>query len=297
MSKGKNSWSFIKEFLKAYWWAILIVIIAPVLINYLILKPAFFNFVGKDTDWLGFWGAYIGTVLSSVIAFYVLHKQLEQNQNENKSNRDLQIGILKYQQKSQWLTELKVKLAEYYEAYSFNDVNAIGDNILVRSIRLSEQIKDARTSLKLIMDNFNIADFSKGILFPKDLDSRETELLGELKFYSDEFCSLLEDLDWYLFSVFGHNGGDSMLREMYIDKTNAYKQESHSHESKSRRIWEVIEEYDYKITSNNKKIIATRMKEARKNLKPEDIQKTITELIDYEQDIINKIIATNNATK
>lgn len=286
-----------ENFFKKYWWAILIVIIAPILINYLILKPAFFNFVGKDTDWLGFWGAYIGTILSSVIAFYVLHKQLEQNQKENKSNRELQIDILKYQQKSQWLTELKVKLAEYYKAFSFNDVNAIGDNILVKSIRLSEQIKDARTSLKLIMDNFNIADFSKGILFPKDLDSRETELLAKLKSYSNELSSLLEDLDWYLFSVFGHNGGDSMLRKMYIDKTNAYKQEIHSHESESRRIWEVIEEYDYKVSGYNGKIIATRMKEASDNLKPEDIQKTITELIDYEQDIINKIIATNNATE
>lgn len=286
-----------ENFFKKYWWAILIVIIAPVLINYLILKPAFFNFVGKDTDWLGFWGAYIGTILSSVIAFYVLHKQLEQNQKENKSNRELQIDILKYQQKSQWLTELKVKLAEYYKAFSFNDVNAIGDNILVKSIRLSEQIKDARTSLKLIMDNFNIADFSKGILFPKDLDSRETELLAKLKSYSNELSSLLEDLDWYLFSVFGHNGGDSMLRKMYIDKTNAYKQEIHSHESESRRIWEVIEEYDYKVSGYNGKIIATRMKEASDNLKPVDIQKTITELIDYEQDIINKIIATNNATE
>lgn len=286
-----------ENFIKKYWWAILIVIIAPVLINYLILKPAFFNFVGKDTDWLGFWGAYIGTILSSVIAFYVLHKQLEQNQKENKSNRELQIDILKYQQKSQWLTELKVKLAEYYKAFSFNDVNAIGDNILVKSIRLSEQIKDARTSLKLIMDNFNIADFSKGILFPKDLDSRETELLAKLKSYSNELSSLLEDLDWYLFSVFGHNGGDSMLRKMYIDKTNAYKQEIHPHESESRRIWEVIEEYDYKVSGYNGKIIATRMKEASDNLKPEDIQKTITELIDYEQDIINKIIATNNATE
>ena len=72
-----------KSFLKKYWWAFLVLIIAPVLINYLILKPAFFNFVGKDTDWLGFWGAYIGTILSSVIAFYVLYKQLEQNHNEN----------------------------------------------------------------------------------------------------------------------------------------------------------------------------------------------------------------------
>lgn len=48
-----------KSFLKKYWWAFLVLIIAPILINYLILKPAFFNFVGKDTDWLGFWGAYI----------------------------------------------------------------------------------------------------------------------------------------------------------------------------------------------------------------------------------------------
>ena len=113
------------DILKKYWWVILLIISVPIIINCLILKPAMFKFVGKDTDWLNFWGAYIGTVLSSCIAFYVLRKQLSQNQNENENNRTLQINILKYQQKSQWLTELKIKLAEYYKAFSFNDINAI----------------------------------------------------------------------------------------------------------------------------------------------------------------------------
>lgn len=85
------------KFLKKYWWVILAVVLAPLIINVLILWPAFFCFVGEDTDWLGFWGAYIGTILSSVIAFYVLHKQLEQNHTENCNNRELQISILEYQ--------------------------------------------------------------------------------------------------------------------------------------------------------------------------------------------------------
>lgn len=106
------------KFFKRYWWIILAVVLAPLIINVLILWPAFFCFVGEDTDWLGFWGAYIGTILSSVIAFYVLHKQLEQNHAENRNNRELQISILEYQTKSQWLTELKSKMVDYYNAFS-----------------------------------------------------------------------------------------------------------------------------------------------------------------------------------
>lgn len=44
------------DILKKYWWVILLIISAPILINYLILKPAIFKFIGKDTDWLNFWG-------------------------------------------------------------------------------------------------------------------------------------------------------------------------------------------------------------------------------------------------
>lgn len=285
------------DILKKYWWVILLIISAPILINYLILKPAIFKFIGKDTDWLNFWGAYIGTILSSFIAFYVLHKQLIQNQNENENNRNLQINILNYQQKSQWLTELKVKLAEYYKSFSFNDINAIADRILTKETNVIIQIKETRASLKQIIDSFNIADFSKGIMFSNELTKEESKFIAKLKSYSGEFCALLEDIDWYMFEVYGHTGGDDMLKDMYVEETKSYQQEEHTHISQSRRIWDIIIEYDYKITSKNKEIISTRMKEAMLNIKADDIQKTIVALIDFEQETINNILRKKNDTE
>ena len=278
------------DILKKYWCVILLIISVPIIINCLILKPAIFKFVGKDTDWLNFWGAYIGTVLSSCIAFYVLHKQLSQNNNENENNRKLQINILKYQQKTQWLTELKIKLAEYYKSFSFNDINAIANRMLTKETIAYIQIKETRASLKQIIDSFNIADFSKGIMFSNELTKEEINILEKLKSYSDEFCALLEDFDWYICEVFAYNGGDDSLKEMYENKTKNYQQEEHAHISKSRRIWDIIIEYDYKIASKNKAIISIRIKEAMQNIKADDIQKTIVELLDYEQEKINKII-------
>lgn len=285
------------DILKKYWWVILLIISAPILINYLILKPAIFKFIGKDTDWLNFWGAYIGTILSSFIAFYVLHKQLIQNQNENENNRKLQINILNYQQKSQWLTELKVKLAEYYKSFSFNDINAIADRILTKETNVIIQIKETRASLKQIIDSFNIADFSKGIMFSNELTKEESKFIAKLKSYSGEFYALLEDIDWYMFEVYGHTGGDDMLKDMYVEETKSYQQEEHTHISQSRRIWDIIIEYDYKITSKNKEIISTRMKEAMLNIKADDIQKTIVALIDFEQETINNILRKKNDTE
>lgn len=242
-------------------------------------------------------GAYIGTILSSFIAFYVLHKQLIQNQNENENNRKLQINILNYQQKSQWLTELKVKLAEYYKSFSFNDINAIADRILTKETNVIIQIKETRASLKQIIDSFNIADFSKGIMFSNELTKEESKFIAKLKSYSGEFCALLEDIDWYMFEVYGHTGGDDMLKDMYVEETKSYQQEEHTHISQSRRIWDIIIEYDYKITSKNKEIISTRMKEAMLNIKADDIQKTIVALIDFEQETINNILRKKNDTE
>ena len=286
-----------KKFLKKYWWVLLIIIITPALINWCILQPAIFPFVGCNTDWLNFWGAYVGTILSSFIAFYVLHKQLCQNQQENENNRRLQINILHYQQKTQWLTELKIKLAEYYNSFSLNDINAIADRMLTKETSVSIQKEEVRASIKQIIDKFNIADFSKGIMFSNELTEEENKFLSILRLYSNEFCALMEDLDWYMFEVYGYNGSDDSLREMYERKTKKYQQENHKHISQSKRIWEIIIENDYKIISENKQIISTRMSSAMVYLEPDDIQKTIVDLIDYEQQNINNILNKEYGTE
>lgn len=270
------------KFFKRYWWIILAVVLAPLIINVLILWPAFFCFVGEDTDWLGFWGAYIGTILSSVIAFYVLHKQLEQNHAENRNNRELQISILEYQTKSQWLTELKSKMVDYYNAFSQNDITMLGDCFVSYNNKgyINKEIKR-------ISDKMKIADFAKGLLFPNKLDNKESECLVKLKIYTEEFNALLEDLNW-LANLYDNEEfrKDCIVRNKI---TQSFKEKVKQYNNiKSQRVWDLIDFGATKIYINS--IANRRIHEGVKMISPDEIISIISELIDYEQEKINKII-------
>ena len=76
-----------KAFLKEYWWAILIRLGAPVLLNFIIFIPAFSQIVGGSSDWLSFYARYIGLVIASLITLYVLYKQLQHNHEDNEKTR------------------------------------------------------------------------------------------------------------------------------------------------------------------------------------------------------------------
>lgn len=99
------------EWMKKYSWLFLVILILPFCINYILLRPTPFSMpiVGKDTDWLSFWGGYLGAVISAAVAFIILYIQRKDNEQQikdaqtdndaqNKANRNLQINMLKYQQ-------------------------------------------------------------------------------------------------------------------------------------------------------------------------------------------------------
>lgn len=270
------------KFFKRYWWVILAVVLAPLIINVLILWPAFFRFVGADTDWLGFWGAYIGTILSSVIAFYVLHKQLEQNHAENRNNRELQISILEYQTKSQWLTELKSKMVDFYNAFSQNDITMLGD--CFGSYDNKEYINK---EIKRISDKMKIADFAKGLLFPSKLDNKESECLVKLKGYTEEFNAILEDLNWLVNLYDNENFRKDCIVRNKITQ-NFKKRAKQYNNIKSQRVWNLIDLDATKIYISS--IANQRIYEGVKMISPDKIISIISELIDYEQEKVNKII-------
>lgn len=270
--------------LKKYW-VVIPIIVAPILINWLLLKPKIFDFVGDDSTWLNFWGTYIGTVLSTMVAFYVLYKQMEQNHTENRNNRELQISILEYQIKSQWLTELKSKMVDVYNAFSQNDLTMLGDSYgnygnnqyIIKEIkRISDKMKDA--------------DFAKGLLFSKNIDRNESKFLARLHGYEEEFNALLEDLNWL-----AHLNGndkfrtDSNFRNEIIQ--NYKKRAKQFNNIKSRRAWELI---DFGATKISIITIANlRIKEGIENISPDEIMFVTSKLIDYEQEKINKILNIN----
>lgn len=272
-----------KEFINKYWLVLLIVVLLPFVINGFILIPSFLPFVGKDTDWLTFWGAYLGAVISSGVAFYVLHKQLDQNHNENEYNRKLQISIMEYQQRSAWLIELKAKMTDYFKAFSQNDIVLLGD-----LYSRHDNKKYINNEIKRMIDVMSAASFAKGLLFFDNVKDQERDSLLVLSSFEGEFYSLLEDLAW-LANLLDNNRFRSD-NDYAFEITKQYKNNARSKRFvvKSRRVWNIVEGYNKRISVYG--IANIRIDEAVQYILADDIMNEIVKLIDYEQNEINKLI-------
>ena len=101
------------NWVKKYWWIAILVLALPVVINFILQIPAFTPIVGDSETWLSFWGGYLGAIVSAGVAFIILIIQYQQNKEENRSNRQLQINTIKYQQEQARLhsvTEVSAKI-------------------------------------------------------------------------------------------------------------------------------------------------------------------------------------------
>lgn len=75
---------------------VLLIVIIPLLINWLILRPRWFNIVGQGNDWLMFWASYLGGMLTAFVGVYTLYRTT----NKQKTvilleNKRLQIETLR----------------------------------------------------------------------------------------------------------------------------------------------------------------------------------------------------------
>ena len=89
--------------------AIALLVVPPVL-NWILRSPAPFDtpVVGQPTDWLTFWGAYLGGILASIISFIVLYSTTKQNH-----------GSLMIQIKEKSIREIENKITSCIEQFDF----------------------------------------------------------------------------------------------------------------------------------------------------------------------------------
>ena len=88
---------------------ILIAIVVPFVINFLILGPALFPTVGTPTDWLAFWGCYLGGMFAAIVGFVTLYY------SGKRQNLELQISY-----KQAELQVLRNQLAESVSLFDFS---------------------------------------------------------------------------------------------------------------------------------------------------------------------------------
>ena len=257
------------------------IIILPIIINWLILKPSIFEYVGTGVDWLLFWGGYVGAIISAGVAFLILAIQYQQNRKENKKNRNLQINILKYQQEMQWLNELKSKCIDYYNVFDQNDIINLC-NLIHKNKK--ETILEAEELINELINRNNKVTFALEFLFTKERDEEETKILLKLKEYNLAFKALICDTQ-FLVRILKKNEDPNQLF-MHIDD---YRNENRIPQITENRLVDIVNNYESFFSTKYTGFINQLFK-ARKKFHSTLIQGTLSELINYEENKINKII-------
>ena len=105
--------------MKKYDWIVLIILlVSPILINYLILGISVGATVNGSIDgWLGFYGTLVG----SLITMFVLYRTRTWNVEDNTDTRNMQSKILKYQAKKVWFEGLRKQIDANYRILNFQE--------------------------------------------------------------------------------------------------------------------------------------------------------------------------------
>ena len=118
------------KYIKKYFFQLLLIIVTPLIINALMVLPMLFPITGDSSSWLDFWGSYIGALLSSAIALYILYKQNQQNHIENIANRNLQLSVIKYNQELDKLRDLRTALVDFQASFDYIEITNIASNFI-----------------------------------------------------------------------------------------------------------------------------------------------------------------------
>ena len=161
--------TWIKLTLKALLWLVIgllvffvVIYLIPRTINCLILKPATFKIVGDGTHWLSFWGSYLATIASFVMAF-LTWQSLRQNKKQLQ------------EMKNQWENEHR----PYVEVYKIKEDIPLTDKCRIEflnfglsvatsiTFRIEEgAIEHLSEEGKIIAQSFG--DFRNFVLLPRE---------------------------------------------------------------------------------------------------------------------------------
>lgn len=191
--------SFLR-YIKEYFIQLLLIIVTPLIINTLMVQPMLFPITGDSSSWLSFWGSYIGAVLSSAIALYILYKQNQQNHTENIANRNLQLSVIRYNQELDKLRDLRTALVDFQASFDYMEITNIASKFIdghfseEERVRLKYLVRDidekgfkATLLLDLMSSSNSVNEFN---LAYNKIYNRYGLILGDFSFLGD----LMQDL-------------------------------------------------------------------------------------------------------
>lgn len=182
--------------------SILLILICPILINALMLIPC--KWASGDNTWIGFWGSYLGSMLSASAAFAILYVQRrdnhkensnnrQANQKENVENRKLQIKEIQYRQEMGWLSDFRKAIVENINVHTPHNLLSI-INILLQDEYTQAQNQEVQDKTNKLLEKYVQADTIVGIIMPTSMNDNLLVYNNTRKEMFSFLCNIIKDL-------------------------------------------------------------------------------------------------------
>jgi hypothetical protein len=138
---------------------LVVILLIPLCINSLILCPAIFDFIGEGTDWLLFWGSYLGGAFAALVGFATLHYSAK------RQNIEMQIS-----RKESSLRILQAKLSECVSIFNYSRMLTISlyidqpekyDQILDELLKYQDEIIASSNAWGVMYANKTNTDYKQ----------------------------------------------------------------------------------------------------------------------------------------
>ena len=249
-------------------WKLIItgLVIIPIVADLIVFCPAPFPclVVESTKEWINFFAAYISALMGAFVSFAILYKTIEHNKaeslinrqdnhTENEINRNLQISILKYQIAKEGLNAVKTSLVKYKQSLNIMDLcyfpyNSNTTNEQQINLRLIKNIlAESNSSYNLLM--INLTEYR---------DEYEMQFKANVQHFGLAYEALLKDLAWFIDNPESSVTAHHLTIENIINTTQKYKEYEESQPTiikNTKRIWDIIEKYEFQIYANRSKIM------------------------------------------
>lgn len=166
---------------------LIVVLVLPLGINALYLISTNCEVLHKPSEWTMFWGSYLGAIISAGVALIILHIQRKENEEQNNSNRDLQINTLKYQ--------LEQSRLDNFMSIASELITAI-DPLALKTTCRQLQNDNVRLIEKKILDGINYIRRVRlqFFLYLSESDPQQKSLGEKADKITGEFLDAMEDI-------------------------------------------------------------------------------------------------------
>lgn len=177
---------------------IVIIIAIPIIVNYVLKMPSPFNtrVVGNPTDWLAFFGAYLGGIVTASFGLVTLY--INQRNYERSVERENEKELVHYRENQAMM--LQDELIRRIESLNFQSIG----RILYRfpnNVSKEEVVKEI-DCLKERLEQVELQGIDWGIMSWHDLKSKpknfDEKYLSQIMQYKGDVQAVISLLDTFL---------------------------------------------------------------------------------------------------